>query len=72
MQPIENFGFENITKIYLEYEEKWWTDDEKGFQLLWSKESTSQQGAVRKAIFSHSSANSNNNYQFRSLRGAGI
>jgi hypothetical protein len=51
LQPIENFGFENITKIYLEYEEKWWTNAEKGFQLLWSKESTSQPGVRTKVAY---------------------
>ncbi|XP_059471126.1 spermine oxidase-like [Neocloeon triangulifer] len=38
-QTIQNLGYENITKIYLEYEEKWWREDEKGFQLLWSRDS---------------------------------
>lgn len=37
-EVIENIGFGTINKIFLCFNEKWWNDDWKGLQLLWSNE----------------------------------
>jgi hypothetical protein len=31
-------GFAAVNKIFLVFEEPWWTPDIKGFQLIWSKD----------------------------------
>ncbi|XP_024943556.1 peroxisomal N(1)-acetyl-spermine/spermidine oxidase isoform X2 [Cephus cinctus] len=36
-EGIENLGFGVINKIFLKFEEPWWTPGTKGFQFLWSK-----------------------------------
>jgi spermine oxidase len=37
-EVIENIGFGTINKIFLHFEEKWWSDDWKGLQLIWNDE----------------------------------
>jgi monoamine oxidase len=32
---IENIGFGTINKIFLRFDQKWWTEEFKGLQLLW-------------------------------------
>lgn len=37
---IENIGFGTINKIFLHFDVKWWADDWKGMQMIWSSELT--------------------------------
>ncbi|XP_049952496.1 uncharacterized protein LOC126468312 isoform X1 [Schistocerca serialis cubense] len=37
IQAIEEMGFAAINKIFLMYDEPWWSADTRGFQLIWSK-----------------------------------
>lgn len=38
-KSIVNMGFAGICKIYLFYDDRWWTDS-RGFQLLWTRDCT--------------------------------
>lgn len=37
-QMISSRGFGTIDKIFLEYEEAWWSDDCVGLQFVWTKD----------------------------------
>lgn len=37
-EVIDNCGFGTINKIFLHFDEKWWSDDWKGLQMIWNDE----------------------------------
>lgn len=37
-EVLENIGFGTINKIFLHFDKKWWDDDWKGLQILWSED----------------------------------
>lgn len=36
-EVIDRIGFGTINKIFLQFEEKWWSDEWKGIQLIWNE-----------------------------------
>ncbi|KAL1460642.1 hypothetical protein WDU94_012605, partial [Cyamophila willieti] len=43
-QVISSMGFASITKIFLVYEQAWWSDQDQGFQFIWTGTQFQQDG----------------------------